>query len=379
MNLRQHAQLEYLEQQRIELRRKEHAERLKRIMDEKYVKMGMDYDYLHEQVEEKKEKKKLEQEQEIEYQRRFLEEQRLLAKMNLEEKKERQAIIKETNEFRSAFQKSEDRREYDLNRPDAKKVSTPARISDSDPWLSVSSGQKFDGEDLCEEDRKRKQKEQLKRWHINQILEKKNRQAKEYFDQKEWEKRYIENDQLSNSIGLKETELRHQMKYDVASENKKLALEKSIKEEMDRQREIEMNEKELEALKNSPLLSESRTKSVGVEGRLITSEFKGFTENDKKRNLRDREQQIEFVKKRKEEEKMIDQMEEAERVRTAKLALKQEWMEEKERKERERKAVLDNVEQAKLQKELQKARTAVFKGSNTPTEDFWNYFGKSER
>lgn len=39
-------------------------------------------------------------------------------------------------------------REWDLNRPDAKKTDKPARVGDVDPRCGPSSLQKFDGEDL---------------------------------------------------------------------------------------------------------------------------------------------------------------------------------------------------------------------------------------
>lgn len=40
------------------------------------------------------------------------------------------------------------RREWDLNRPDAKQIDAPARVGDDDQRNGPSSLQKFDGEDL---------------------------------------------------------------------------------------------------------------------------------------------------------------------------------------------------------------------------------------
>lgn len=40
------------------------------------------------------------------------------------------------------YQKAEDRRDFDLYDPDGKKKDLPARISDNDPRLTVSSAQR---------------------------------------------------------------------------------------------------------------------------------------------------------------------------------------------------------------------------------------------
>lgn len=66
-----------------------------------------------------------------------------------------------TAEFRSDHQKMQDRREFDLNDPDMKKKESPARVSDEDPRLTVSGLQRFDGEDLEYERRKKLQTKQI--------------------------------------------------------------------------------------------------------------------------------------------------------------------------------------------------------------------------
>ena len=60
----------------------------------------------------------------------------------------RRAWNKDTEDFRQANQLKNTRREWDLNRPDAKLMDIPARVGDSDPRCGPSGTQKFDGEDL---------------------------------------------------------------------------------------------------------------------------------------------------------------------------------------------------------------------------------------
>ena len=68
----------------------------------------------------------------------------------------------ELNTYRRLHQKPEDAREWDLNDPNRWKSQPPARISDADPRLGLSSGQVFAGEDLRATFRKKAQQEQMR-------------------------------------------------------------------------------------------------------------------------------------------------------------------------------------------------------------------------
>ncbi len=60
----------------------------------------------------------------------------------------RKAYNQDTEAFRQEQQLKHTRREWDINRPDAKQLDMPARVGDGDPRLGPSSLQRFDGEDL---------------------------------------------------------------------------------------------------------------------------------------------------------------------------------------------------------------------------------------
>lgn len=77
-------------------------------------------------------------------------------------------LSKSLNEYRKTFQRKEDGREYDLNDPDLLKNDKPARVSDDDPRLGISSLQKFSGEDLNGKERKKLQQEQVRYESISQ-------------------------------------------------------------------------------------------------------------------------------------------------------------------------------------------------------------------
>lgn len=75
----------------------------------------------------------------------------------------------ELNDYRRLYQKPENAREWDLNDPNRWKQLTPARISDDDSHLGLSSCQIFAGEDLQVLTRKRVQQERLKKYFDLQV------------------------------------------------------------------------------------------------------------------------------------------------------------------------------------------------------------------
>ena len=376
MNFRQHSQIEQQENAKIEQRRREHAERLKRIMDDKYMKMGMDYDFLDQQIKEKKEREKAEKEEEMAYQQRFLEEQRMLAKLAAEEKREIKRIEQETNEFRMTKQRRDQEREYDLTRPDYVKAQPPVRVSDNDPWLTVSSGQKFDGEDLSSQDRKKRQREQLERWQQQQIAEHKNRLAKEKMEQEEWERRYQEADRISVEVGMQEKMAREQWRNEINEENKRLAEEKRQREAAEKQRDLEYNQFEIDSLNSSPMMRERGVPYTGV-GHIVTQEYKGMSEEEIDRLKQTQLAQIEAEKKRKEQEAAEEKAQEDALKLASRNAIKQTRAEERERKRRQREAAEMNLKLAQEKEAQRKKEKEEY--NNVPTDEFWSYFGSSHR
>jgi hypothetical protein len=73
------------------------------------------------------------------------------------------------NEFRALHQQPDARREWDLQDPDYLKKDKPARVFDDDPRCGPASLQKFDGEDLNSQARRKYQQEQLREWSLQQV------------------------------------------------------------------------------------------------------------------------------------------------------------------------------------------------------------------
>ena len=73
------------------------------------------------------------------------------------------------NEYRALHQQPDARREWDLQDPDSLKKDKPARVCDEDPRCGPASLQKFDGEDLNNQARRKYQQEQIREWTKQQV------------------------------------------------------------------------------------------------------------------------------------------------------------------------------------------------------------------
>lgn len=379
MELRQTAQKEALEKEKIELRRREHADRLRRIMDEKQRTIGFDYDALNEQIAENKARADAERAEEEEYQRRFLEQQKLMGRLTKQEQRIRRQMAQEDVQYWQEQQRFEDRREYDLNRKDYIQAQPPMRTSDNDPWLSVSSCLKMDGEDLTGETRNQRQREQLERWYTQQRQEMENRRAKEIEDQRHWEEVYLQNSELSKAIGDREAEARTAYRHFCDQENKRLANEKHLKEERDRIEELRQNQEEIDTVNATPTMSEDRGQAYGPTGKMVPMHYKGMTEQERLDYLAaQREQRLERERER-QERVAREQQEEADRMKATRAALREQRRLERERKAEQERIAKENYEEGLKQRELEEIRNKETFGENQPTDEFWKYFGCSHR
>ena len=379
MYLRQTAQHEELERQRITYHRLLHKERLERIMDERHRELGYNVADLQKQMEEKKARDAEERAQEMDYQRRFLEEQRLLGRLARQEQKIRRQVARDDDEFRRNFQQPEQSREYDIWRPGYKKVQPPVRATDNDPWLSVSGCQKMEGEDLTSEDRHKRQREQRIRWFQQQSQENENRRAQELADQREWERRYLENDRLMQEIEERQQLARKEVKQRQDEENLRTASEKRRQRAEERADEDALNKWEQMETLNGPFMSESRDQAIGWQGKRVVQNWKGFSEQETKQVFEERNTQISDNARRRAEEAARERREEAIRQREAREAMRRERADQRARRQREIELAEEYKRQMDDEKEKERYRNKELYGENQPQEDFWKHFSCSHR
>lgn len=379
MDLRQTAQHEEVQRQKIEYHRKVHADRLARIMDERHREIGLEMNELKQQAEERRAREAAERDDEKAYQRRFLEEQRVLGRMVREEQKIRSQIIKDDIKFHREFQQPEQAREYDIWRPDYVSAQPPVRSGDNDPWLGISSGQKFEGEDLTGDDRRKRQNEQLVRWQTQQKKEDEHKRACELAEQREWERRYIENDRRMQELEEAKRQARIAVQQRQDDENFRAMNEKRRQRGEERNDELESNEWEKMETLNSAFMSESRGQAVGRGGKRIVQDWKGFTDQETKQTREDRETQALGNSMRRAEEAAKERREEAERMRATRDALRMERAKERERAQQRRALAEEYQLEAEAHKEHEDVMNKDVYGSNQPQEDFWKGFSRSHR
>jgi hypothetical protein len=379
MYLRQTAQHEQLDQSRIELRRKQHAERLSRIMDERKREIGLDMPALAAQVEERRSREAAERAEDLDYQRRFLEEQRLLGRLAREEQKIRRQIELDDIHFRRDFQAPEQAREWDITRPDYKHVQPPVRAGDDDPHLSVSGGQKFEGEDLGSRDRQERQRAQLRRWQSQQIAENEHRRACELRDQREWERRYLENDRRMQEIEDEQAAARKDIQARNDAENYRSMVERQRRQANDRRDELDFNEFEKLATIESPFIAESREQAVGRFGARIVQDWKGVTDGERRQVFGDQEAQRKENAARRQQEADQEKREDAQRARETREALRRERAEMRQRTRAEIDLAREHRTKGDEHAEQEHHMNKEVYGENQPTDEFWKYFGRSHR
>lgn len=84
------------------------------------------------------------------------------------EQRGRRGLRRALVDFQRGSQRPETRREFDLSDPLARKAELPARQLDSDVRNTVSGLQRFLGEDLSCQERRRFQQEQNREWALQQ-------------------------------------------------------------------------------------------------------------------------------------------------------------------------------------------------------------------
>ncbi|XP_029425027.1 RIB43A-like with coiled-coils protein 2 isoform X1 [Nannospalax galili] len=219
------------------------------------------------------------------------------------ERRDKKQLCRAITDFQQNFQKLESRREFDLSDPMALKKDLPARLSDNDVRNTISGMQKFMGEDLNFEERRRVQKEQNREWSLQQ--------------QREWERARAEHrlaEDLHTQARLQFDETaRHLQKLDrstrkavcaaVGEFNKKQAAESAERKRQERQQEQADNLAEICSLLCGDLLSENRQQAASSFGphRVVPDRWKGMNQEQL--------EEIRFTQKQQIQEKLLQEEE----------------------------------------------------------------------
>lgn len=215
----------------------------------------------------------------------------------------------EVAKFRADNQLKSTRKEWDLNRPDAKLLDTPARVGDDDARLGTASMQKFTGEDLSVSpspvahsffpsrltsrilvaslqagDRKAAQIEQAKNWWETQAAEKAAKKAAEAEAELAHAELVRYQDAVQRDIMAQEAAIKQQLMSHQSSTNVQLAEEKKRREQEAKQAELAASMAEMEATITSTMMTEDPSQAASALSayRVRKDHYKGMSEAGKK-------------------------------------------------------------------------------------------------
>jgi len=307
--------------------------------------MGAVVEDIEEQVREKEAAKKREQQMERQFDQQALTYNRMGLLMEKEINESRKKMEIDVVQFREKNQQVQQRREFDLNDPDILKKSTPCRIGDSDPRLSISGGQIMHGEDLGFMERKKAQQEQMKTWVSEQSLERQTIREKELYEKRLQEQKEMETHQLAYELKMQEMEMRR--RQEMMTKDFVVDQWKEKEERMRIQKEQEEKEK-LQEIQNKladEYLAECyhTTLSANNPSRFRPDHFKSLRPDQYEQIETTRQQQLMELKHKKEREQL-------EKAYWDKKVLLDQKMSQLQAREMERQRKFKNMEMADMYK-----------------------------
>ncbi|XP_045453377.1 RIB43A-like with coiled-coils protein 2 [Melitaea cinxia] len=367
------------EAQNRERRRQCELERRSRIFNARNRKIGVDLPFLERQVQEKRAEREEQDRRNLAFAQQMIKDSNLAVVLEAREREERRRIDVEIDEFRQKYQRKEDSREFDLNNPDALKMQLPPRASDGEP-VGLSSAQKFEGEDLAYEERKKIMAAQKNAWLEQQVQERKAAEE----ERKQAEAAYMmaikARDARAGDLDKLERECRYRLGQANLRYNEALAAEKKQLEQIMKEQEEADNAAEMYNNLTSDMLTENPdvAKSALGKNRAIGFMYKGMNQEELKKFYAAQKEQMAAAKaKREAEEKM-----EAEWQALAKSIQREVARQDIEDQRKRREIARQLMEENQLLALQQKERDKYFKEvvyNNTPTDDYYSQFNTTTR
>ncbi|XP_026806680.1 RIB43A-like with coiled-coils protein 2 [Rhopalosiphum maidis] len=255
-------------------------ERKKRIFNPTTRTIGIDKDALDKQVQEKKILREQEQAKHQAYSNKLLQDCATSLQLDEQNKKKQKEIDLEILEFRKKYQAPETRREYDIYDPLQCRKSQPSRIGDDDPRITLSSVQRFEGEEGITKEQKAEQIQQQRVWLEMQIREKNMTREENKNVERTWQETEHTTVQRAMALASLENECRKKLIEANYRYNQALASEQKMNKSI---MEAECNEDKMAEVYNAitgDFLTENPEhgfNSALGPGKISTSLYKGFT------------------------------------------------------------------------------------------------------
>lgn len=364
----------------IEQRRQRESLRQERIFNARERLIGVDKIAIGTQTAEKKERQQAEEARDLAYGRESIKNDKLCVLYAQRQERDVRELGKDLNNFRLQNQQIDGRREWDLNDPDSKLKGKPARVSDDDKSLGVSSAQIFDGEDLTGLTRQQIQQRQRREWAAAQKEEKRHREQQDAYTNHQYLQQQIAVCNIVNEMQDLKTSQRRADTYETKEFNLKQAREKE-------QRKLEAANRDLQDkltdIRNNvvgPMLTESPevAKSAFGSHRVLTDRWKGMSPSQVE-NIRDiQEHQRTENEEIRQHQKNVNDQWDNDRIRQAKTLTLMERSEMRQRREIQKNLVEENKRIAKEQAtRLNELDHEVY--TNPPTNAYFGQFNTTSR
>jgi len=364
----------------INQRRQNEEERKSRIFNARTRLIGVDKSALDAQVDEQNNMQSAENARNNAYAREMIKNDKLGVLYQERQERDVRELQKNLNDFRFQNQREDTRREWDLYRPDYLQIDKPARTSDVDATLGVSSAQIFDGEDLSGNIRQTAQQKQRSQWAAAQIEEKRRAdQQRDYADHL-YQLKQVELDQKGLDLQNQEIECRRAVTSATKEFNLQQAEERKQREHEQECANLQDNLTEIKNHVYGDMLTENPdvAKSAFGSHRVITDRWKGMNQNQIDEIRKTQAAQVVQNNQAKEEETQMTNQWDKNRIKMAKAGTLMERAEKRERREIQKRLVEENKRLAKEQAErLNHLDHVVY--TNRPKDTYFSQFNTTSR
>ncbi|XP_047406030.1 RIB43A-like with coiled-coils protein 2 [Sciurus carolinensis] len=360
------------------LAKRRHAElrRQKRVFDARSRIIGGDTEAWNAQVHDQKIKEATERARHETFAAEMRQNDKITCILEDRERRDRKTLCRAINNFQQSFQRPETRREFDLSDPLALKKDLPARQSDNDIRNTISGMQKFMGEDLNFQERKKFQEEQNREWSLQQQREWERARASHRCAEDLHLQTRLRFDETAKHLQTLERTTRRAVCAAVKEFNRKQAEESMERKKQERKQEEEDNLAEISSLLHGDLLSENPQQAASSFGphRVIPGRWKGMSREQLQQIRLTQKQQVVEKLRLQEEECQRDMDWDQQRVQKAREALLHER--QRQRQQRDLRRALDDSNLS-LAKEQKKHIDEVRR--NQLTRDYFTQFNTRSR
>jgi len=364
----------------INRRKQNEEERQNRIFNARTRLIGVDKEALNHQVNDRNKMQQMDQQRHDAYAREMIKNDKLGVLYQERQERDVRELQKSLNEFRLQHQRPETRREWDMNNPEYLRIDKPARTSDDDKTLGISSAQVFDGEDLSGHIRNTAQQKQRADWAAAQIEERARAdQLRDYSDHL-YQQKQIELDQQGLELQRQEMECRRAVATATKQFNAQQAQERKQREAEEKAATLQDNLTEIKNQVFGDTLTENPAVARSAFGshRVITDRWKGMNQTQIDSIRETQASQVQERKMREDEAARLQKEWDTNRIKMAKAGTLMERAEKRERREIQKRLVEENKRMAKEQAErLNDLDHVVY--TNRPQDSYFSQFNTTSR